>query len=575
MYQALYRVWRPQAFQDMVGQGLITQTLKNAVVSDKVSHAYLFTGSRGTGKTSAAKIFAKAINCQQKVDGEPCNSCESCKSITDGSSQDVIEIDAASNNGVEEIRDIRDKSRYAPTQSLYKVYIIDEVHMLSTGAFNALLKTLEEPTAFVIFILATTEPHKIPATILSRVQRFDFKRIGHDEIVGRMQEILNKENITYEETALSLIAKAANGGMRDALSLLDQVISYGNGHIDDDHAIEVTGSLSQQWLTQYLTYVFDKQREQALDSIQSLLSSGKESSRIVEELLLFVRDILVAKVTNHITALSAQAQTFSQRVTEQFLYACIEQLSQTQAMLRQTTQKDIYLDVLTVKLTQDVSVGSSDSGTIQETVAQLQQEIMVLRDKVNELSTRTPERQMSVQNQMTVQSRKSEDSFEPNIAKIFNILVRATAQDKQRVQDDWPDILNCLSVSQRAKLNASTVLAASPEGVVIGFEYPLLCQMTAGDSVLQQEISEHAKRLIQHPFAIECVPLNQWKDVRDKFVQAKNMGTLSQYLSEAISEKVANEESESVFLDDEEMLDDVPDIVKQATVLFGDIVEVE
>lgn len=574
MYQALYRVWRPQTFQDMVGQGLITQTLKNAVVSDKVSHAYLFTGSRGTGKTSAAKVFAKAINCQQGVDGEPCNICESCKSITDGSSQDVIEIDAASNNGVEEIREIRDKSRYAPTQSLYKVYIIDEVHMLSTGAFNALLKTLEEPTAFVIFILATTEPHKIPATILSRVQRFDFKRIGQADIIGRMQEILDNESITYEETALSLIAKAANGGMRDALSLLDQVISYGDGHIEDSHAIEVTGSLSQQWLTHYLSSIFDKETEQALDSIQTLLASGKEAGRITEELLLFVRDLLVAKVTRNTTELSPQAVAFSEQVTEQFLYECIEQVSYTQSLLKQTTQKEIYLDVLTVKLSQGVGDNVGVSGIMQETIAQLQQEIASVRDKVNDLMTREPHNVSAVPQGVKVPVKKSDVAFEPNIARIFNILVRATAQDKQRVQDEWPDILSCLSVSQKAKLNASTVLAASPEGVVIGFEYPLLCQMTASDSVLQQEISEHAKRLIQHPFAIECVPLNQWKDVRDKFVQAKNMGTLSQYISESIADKVAQDGTESVFLDEEDVVDE-PDIVKQATDIFGDIVEIE
>ena len=225
-YQALYRVWRSQRFDDVVGQKAITQTLKNAIVQKKTSHAYLFTGPRGTGKTSAAKIFAKAINCKHSQDGEPCNVCETCVAITEGRLNDVIEIDAASNNGVEEIRDIRDKAKYAPTQAEYKVYIIDEVHMLSTGAFNALLKTLEEPPQNVIFILATTEPHKIPLTIISRTQRFDFKRISTQDIVDHMAHIMQEMALDYEEQALYVIGRAAEGGMRDALSILDQTISF-------------------------------------------------------------------------------------------------------------------------------------------------------------------------------------------------------------------------------------------------------------------------------------------------------------------------------------------------------------
>ena len=214
-YQALYRVWRPQRFRDLVGQQIVSTTLKNAIITKKISHAYLFAGPRGTGKTSAAKIFAKAVNCHHQTDGEPCNKCELCQAITAGQLNDVIEIDAASNNGVEQIRDIRDKVKYAPTQADYKVYIIDEVHMLSTGAFNALLKTLEEPPANVIFILATTEPHKIPLTIISRVQRFDFRRISAKDAFERMKYILDQKKVSYQEDALWVIANAAEGGMRD------------------------------------------------------------------------------------------------------------------------------------------------------------------------------------------------------------------------------------------------------------------------------------------------------------------------------------------------------------------------
>lgn len=260
-YQALYRVWRPQLLQDVVGQTHITKTLQNALIQEKMAHAYLFSGPRGTGKTSAAKIVAKAVNCKEAPTNEPCNICKSCIGITEGSIVDVIEIDAASNNGVDEIRDIRDKVKYAPTEVAYKVYIIDEVHMLSTGAFNALLKTLEEPPAHVIFILATTEPHKIPLTILSRCQRFDFKPISNEELVSRMTLILDNNNQLYEEDALKLIAQAADGGMRDALSLLDQAISFSEEKVAINDVLTITGAVSHEALNTLVAALAQKKCE--------------------------------------------------------------------------------------------------------------------------------------------------------------------------------------------------------------------------------------------------------------------------------------------------------------------------
>src|SRR5690625_4787140 len=292
-YQALYRVWRPQTFEDISGQDVITQTLKNAIKNGNTSHAYLFTGPRGTGKTSAAKIFAKAINCPYSEDGEPCNECQICEEITKGSLGDVIEIDASSNNGVEEIRDIREKANYAPTQADYKVYIIDEVHMLSMGAFNALLKTLEEPPKNVIFLLATTEPHKIPLTIISRTQRFDFRRISQEDIMRRMEYILKEINVEFEEDALLLIAKAAEGGMRDGLSILDQALSFHDNQILTEDIQQITGSVTQDLLEDYFESLAEKDTKNALDLLQNLLAEGKDAGRFVEDVVLFGRDLLL------------------------------------------------------------------------------------------------------------------------------------------------------------------------------------------------------------------------------------------------------------------------------------------
>ena len=299
MYQALYRKYRPTNFENVVGQETIVKTLKNEIINNKLSHAYLFTGPRGTGKTSIAKIFAKTINCLDHENGVPCEKCVICTQINNKQFTDIIEIDAASNNGVDEIREIRNKVSLVPGEGKYKVYIIDEVHMLTTGAFNALLKTLEEPPAHIIFILATTEPHKIPETILSRCQRFDFKRIADTSIVERLKCICNEEKITISDEALYEIAQISNGGMRDSISLLDQVNAYKNSDITVEDVHQVNGSLSKKELDKFISYIFDKDIENILKALDEYDNSGKNIIKVVEEITKKLKDDLYDSITSN------------------------------------------------------------------------------------------------------------------------------------------------------------------------------------------------------------------------------------------------------------------------------------
>ena len=357
-YQALYRVWRPQQFIDVVGQEHVTKTLQNALLQQKISHAYLFSGPRGTGKTSAAKILAKAVNCERAPISEPCNECDACRGITDGTIPDVIEIDAASNNGVEEIRDIRDKVKFAPSSVPYKVYIIDEVHMLSIGAFNALLKTLEEPPKHVIFILATTEPHKIPLTIISRCQRFDFRRITSQAIVNRMRLIMDESAISCEEKALQMIARAADGGMRDALSLLDQAISYSNEIVTVEDALTVTGAVSQNFLNTLSRAILDRDTVKGLQSLDELLLAGKDSNRFIEDFIFFYRDMLLYKTAPNLeeslerVLLDDDFKDLAEEHTHEQIYELINLLNKTQQDMRWTNHPRIFLEVAIVKLCQ-------------------------------------------------------------------------------------------------------------------------------------------------------------------------------------------------------------------------------
>lgn len=473
MYQALYRKYRSQTFDEMVGQSVISTTLKQAVESGKISHAYLFSGPRGTGKTSAAKIFAKAMNCPNQVNGEPCNQCDICRDITNGSLEDVIEIDAASNNGVDEIRDIRDKSTYAPSRATYKVYIIDEVHMLSTGAFNALLKTLEEPTENVVFILATTELHKIPATILSRVQRFEFKAIKQKAIREHLASILDKEGLTYEVDALNLIARRAEGGMRDALSILDQALSLSpDDQVTMAIAEEITGSISMVALDDYVQHLMENQATQALQALETIYDSGKSMSRFATDLLTYLRDLLVVKAGGDNQRQSALFDANLSLPMER-IFQMIAVVTNHLPEIKKGTHPRIYAEMMTIQLAKEerVALPSGLSLDVTTEIEGLKRELDQLKQALTQLQA-SP----SLAPAKAAQAKPKLTTYKIDRVKILKIM-EETVQDSQQsrqyldaLKTAWNEILDSISAQDRALLMGSEPVLANSENAILAFE---------------------------------------------------------------------------------------------------------
>ncbi|MED3917909.1 DNA polymerase III subunit gamma/tau [Priestia megaterium] len=528
-YQALYRVYRPQSFNDVVGQQHIIKTLQNALVQEKFSHAYLFSGPRGTGKTTAAKILAKAVNCEKAPIAEPCNECATCRGITDGSISDVIEIDAASNNGVDEIRDIRDKVKYAPSAVRYKVYIIDEVHMLSIGAFNALLKTLEEPPAHVIFILATTEPHKIPLTIISRCQRFDFKRISPEDIVYRMKEVLGSEELEVSEDALYEIAKASEGGMRDALSLLDQAISYSTEKVSLEDVLSITGAVSQAFIVKIVQAIFNENIVEALDSVESLIKNGKDPARFVEDLIFYYRDVLLYQASEENAYLLEKAavnedfKELSSKMDSTFIYKVIAELNQTQQEMKWSNHPRVLLEVALVKLAQ--SSTNQESALPYQDILQKMNQMEAELQQLKEKGIQVDHTAQAVQTEKK-QTRQSRSQYKTPVGKVNEVLKNATRQNLETIKRSWAQVLDTLKqqnkASHAALLSNSEPVASSDQSFILKFKYEIHCKMASeNNNNVRDNLENILYTLIGSKREMVAIPESEWDKVREEFLQGQ------------------------------------------------------
>ncbi|PFN74930.1 DNA polymerase III subunit gamma/tau [Bacillus sp. AFS076308] len=529
-YQALYRVWRPQAFIDVVGQEHVTKTLQNALLQQKISHAYLFSGPRGTGKTSAAKILAKAINCEHAPVSEPCNECAACRGITNGTIPDVLEFDAASNSRVEEMRDVLDKVKFAPTAVNYKVYIIDEVHMLSISAFNALLKTLEEPPKHVIFILATTEPHKIPLTIISRCQRFDFRRITAGSIVNRMKLIVEETGVNCDETALQMIARAAEGGMRDALSLLDQAISYSQDRVTLEDALTVTGSVSQGFLNKLAHAFQESDVASGLEALDELLFHGKDPSRFMEDLILFYRDMLLYKTAPNLeeslerVMLDEDFRKLAETIPVEKIYQLIDLLNKTQQEMRWTNHPRIFLEVAVVKLCQlevkpsSVQIDTAPIGELLARIDQLESELQHL--KANGVAPAAQEG--APQQQKPAQRSSSKKAFQAPVGKINEVLKQATKNDLNLIKANWGEMRSSLLKSQAALLNDAEPIAASSTAFIIKFKHEMICQMAMNRTDFLEAVTAALLKLTGKRLQLLGVPEDQWMPIRESFLNSQH-----------------------------------------------------
>lgn len=620
-YKALYRIYRPRDFNEVAGQTHITTTLKNALANDKVAHAYLFSGPRGTGKTSIAKIFAKAVNCVHAPINNPCNECENCKGIQDGVISDIIEIDAASNNGVDEIREIRDKIKYLPGYVKYKVYIVDEVHMLSTGAFNALLKTLEEPPAHVIFILCTTEPQKIPLTIHSRCQRFDFKSITTKDIIGKLREIVELEKIEIEDSALNQIAIHAEGGLRDAISLLDQVRAYSPDYIKEEDVNQISGAVSSGMQIELANALIQGNSTKAIEMLNDLITEGKEVRKITTNLVEFFRDILMIKNLrklddNNLLYTNENFIQISKSISNKKTFYILDILNKILVDIKWSNSPKIYLELGFIKIT-DEEVGSDSK--IISAIDDLEKRIIELENtpiiakptrpatmieekivKVEELignqeTTIMNDDEQDILEDVVVDEPEAEDEipslFEQSTKKIAEelcddlsntysiefveeVLNNGNRGDKNKLLDSWDKLRRTAKTDEEKHfaqiLEAGQVTASSVSKILITFPSASICNklMKPGNrEIVKNILTSNYNRDID----FMALPDNIFQDIVEEFSALWRKGQREIKLSKITCEGLEDVSQVNEISEEESQ----PKVVKDAIDLFGDIVKVK
>lgn len=517
-YTALYRKFRPTKFSEIVGQEHIKKTLKNQLISDRVGHAYLFNGGRGTGKTTTAKILARAVNCLNPVDGEPCNECEICKGALDGSLTDIIEMDAASNNSVEDVRSIREAVNFLPTKAKYRVYIIDEVHMLSTGAFNALLKTLEEPPEHVKFILATTEPQKLPATILSRCQRFDFKRISNEDIVKDLEYVCKESDIKITPKALELIAVLAEGGMRDALSILERCSQEGTDEIDENKVKDLVGIPKTVFINNIVESVVDEDVEKTLNNLEEVIEDGKDINNLVWEIIKYIKDILLYKSTGKTELYNDEEiqkiKNIAEKVSKLDLINLICELSEIENSMKLSTQKLIILQTGLIKLCNKQSVKNENAGNSQNTVNDdLERRVTKIENFLragNFAKASLSSNGALTQENKDIKPTENASNVESNIAQV------AKPKYQGKTQDYWPKIVDDYKKSGKMfmYMNLKGTVAKEINDMTLEVEFPKGMNEVAKDFLARPDIKQNLR---------ETIHLASGKEMQIKFVDTNDV----------------------------------------------------
>jgi DNA polymerase-3 subunit gamma/tau len=533
-YTALYRKWRPLVFEDVVEQEHVVKTIKNTVMSGRIAHAYLFCGTRGTGKTTMAKIFARAINCLNPKDGDPCNECEICRGILSDSILDVVEIDAASNNSVDNIREIRDEVIYAPSQAKYKVYIVDEVHMLSAGAFNALLKTLEEPPAHVVFILATTDPHKLPATILSRCQRFDFKKITPNSIAQRIKHVADASDIQLENNAAFLIAKLADGAMRDALSILDQCIAVGAKNITHQDVLDVIGIVSDDFISEIVDDIINKNVEGLVSGVERLSSNGRDILRFASDLVMYFRNLLICKLSKNPEAIVDAGKQYVEKMqgqsdaySKEHIIAIIKELSSFETQLKYALNQRVFLEVMLISLSVGSYGQSADNSDLLDRISDLENAVKTGAAVSQNTNAMVMPKQTEAQSGF---DGKLQNSIKPPSA-VSDTKIKKT--DTHMELEVWSEVMSDLKSSGRMML--VTYLASTK--AVVADESTILVVFPSEVASLKSSVAKSEN--IEVLEGALCKKLS--KQVRVKFTDEE---TLESIIPDKTSAKQESQESE-------------------------------